>query len=123
MPLYFDSVLASPVSEETPATVFITGRNSKYGLHSCKASGLGRRSRRLIETGGSKTPYSEHQSRPTCKNRALYSKQAQSLTIPTPYRCPFESHLIFNAKTRQAGSTGLFPKRAQAIPISQIARM
>ena len=41
MPLYFDSVLASPVSEEIPATVFVTGRNTKYGLHQCNGKWAG----------------------------------------------------------------------------------
>src|SRR5262245_22256695 len=34
-------VQASPVSEEIPATVYVTGRNSKYGLHSCKGRWAG----------------------------------------------------------------------------------
>jgi hypothetical protein len=34
-------IVASPVSEEIPATVYIAGRNSKYGLHSCKGKWAG----------------------------------------------------------------------------------
>jgi len=34
-------VQASPVSEEIPASVFVIGRNSKYGMHLCKGKWAG----------------------------------------------------------------------------------